>query len=552
MCNDIVDGSTVHGVANDVLCTTLDPLGGERFKGHPLWNVMASALDYTVSWREFVGRPIHINVLELRAFLREERRVAARHRSVRVLSGLDSQVALGAIVKGRSSSRALNNEMRRFLGPALGSDIYGLHMYYDTALNPADDPTRQREVRPASEEKPHWWDSVKEGCTFELEQWLRRHGAPADFVGVDLGELCGKEDVDLRPQKLVRANSVERRKSQKPRSTGPVSDERSELKPERATATCPFGPEALSILRSFKRNQFFCKDDGEPDITKAGALDLFSGRAGVARQMVKLGAPWVLTFDWKRCPSEDLLDAGLRSKIELLISSGAVLSLGAAPICSSFSVEVTPPVRSSRFPRGMPGLRRSMRLKVRQGNAHNDWLADLLTLCERHHVFWWVENPDTSWWWRQKRWRRYRDSRSSALFRLCFCRFGCRWKKATRIATNTTLGGIRMWCQCARPHSPSASWHMPREEAAVDTDSRTIPAGSLHDASCRGDNLCWLDKERPVECCSLCQNRNASCRRSSKAGAPAKKIDAAIFFRGGEYSKCSHHSNPKPSTSAVL
>lgn len=65
---------------------------------------------------------------------------------------------------------------------------------------------------------------------------------------------------------------------------------------------------------------------------------------------------------------------------------------------------------------------------------------------------WWVENPDTSWWWRQRKWRRYRDSRGPDIFRACFCRFGCRWKKPTRVATNTRLKGLRMWCTCKRPH----------------------------------------------------------------------------------------------------
>ena len=37
--------------------------------------------------------------------------------------------------------------------------------------------------------------------------------------------------------------------------------------------------------------------EGEPDFMKAGALDLFSGRGGVARQMVKLDVPWVLTLE---------------------------------------------------------------------------------------------------------------------------------------------------------------------------------------------------------------------------------------------------------------
>ena len=285
-----------------------DEVPGERIRGHPLWNLMARALDYEVLWREFVHRPTHVNILELRAYLREEKRLASRRQSVRVLSGLDSQVALGALVKGRSSSRALNNEMRRFLGPALGGDIYGLHMYYDTAYNPADDPTRSKQVRAATIAKPHWWQAVESGSNFELGQWLRRHGASDDFSGVDLGELCGDDAIDLRPQRLVRSDPLQREKHV---AHVPPSG--------REGFCCPFGDAALDVLRSFKKSQFVVKE-GEPDFTKAGALDLFSGRCGVARQMVKLGVPWVLTFDWKRCPSEDLLDPELRGKIELLFS----------------------------------------------------------------------------------------------------------------------------------------------------------------------------------------------------------------------------------------
>ena len=277
----------VHGILE-----VEDEVPGERIRGHPLWNLMARALDYEVLWREFVSRPTHINILGLRAYLREEKRLASRRQSVRVLSGLDSQVALGALVKGRSSSRALNNEMRRFLGPALGADIYSLHMYYDTAYNPADDPTRDRQVRTAATTKPPWWRAVEQGSDFELGQWLRRHGTTDDFSGVNLGELCSHDAIDLRPQRLVRndplhqeAPAVRARRSAQ--SSSPSSDE---------DCSCPFGEAALAVLRSFKKSQFVVTE-GEPDFMKAGALDLFSGRGGVARQMVKLDVPWVLTLE---------------------------------------------------------------------------------------------------------------------------------------------------------------------------------------------------------------------------------------------------------------
>ena len=55
-----------------------------------------------------------------------------------------------------------------------------------------------------------------------------------------------------------------------------------------------------------------------------------------------------------------------------MIALGCFKAMGAAPVCSSFCVAVTPPVRSSKYPRGLPDLRRSMQQKVRDGNSHSD------------------------------------------------------------------------------------------------------------------------------------------------------------------------------------
>lgn len=85
-------------------------------------------------------------------------------------------------LKGRSSSRALNSELKRLLGPALGGDIYGLHTYYDTAFNPADDPTRNQELQSPCESEPFCWEVVRERRTFEFEHWLRRDHVADDFA----------------------------------------------------------------------------------------------------------------------------------------------------------------------------------------------------------------------------------------------------------------------------------------------------------------------------------------------------------------------------------
>jgi len=99
--------------------------------------------------------------------------------------------------------------------------------------------------------------------------------------------------------------------------------------------------EAIELLSSFPEGQFVHSGD-KLCLEKRGALDLFSGKAGVARAMAKSGCPWILTVDWARSPQENLLDAGLRERLLRLITLRAFSVVGSAIICSSFSKAVTP------------------------------------------------------------------------------------------------------------------------------------------------------------------------------------------------------------------
>jgi hypothetical protein len=88
-----------------------------------------------------------------------------------------------------------------------------------------------------------------------------------------------------------------------------------------------------------------------------GVLCLFSGSKRWARSMVQKGAPWVLCFeicDSDASWSQDLLDPSVRTLIEALLLEGAITLFGAAPVCTSFSTAVTPPIRTSVYPAGAP------------------------------------------------------------------------------------------------------------------------------------------------------------------------------------------------------
>ena len=59
-----------------------------------------------------------------------------------------------------------------------------------------------------------------------------------------------------------------------------------------STAKSLLCKEAVALLESIPSSQFFFSEDFS-GFDSPGALDLFSGKCGVARQMIRLGAPWV-------------------------------------------------------------------------------------------------------------------------------------------------------------------------------------------------------------------------------------------------------------------
>ena len=438
------------------------PDPSQQYTSHPLWQVMSRGLRYEECWRKQVKKPHHINVLELRAFLTEERRLSRSYQSLRVPHGIDSQVCIGAVVKGRTSSRALNQELRRSMCWPIGSDIYNGCMYFESAHNRADAPTRHADPPPPDIDLPAWWEKSAEGDHTLLDNWLLDVGAPDESSGLPFDEVSGLDLEDLKPQSQWKKTQRRRNASSRP-------------VPERGKVACNsaeiiqvvqgvFAEEAREILQSFDAGQFLLPE-GVDCLDCKGGLDLYSGSFGVAKAMLRAGAPWILTFEIKRSFKEDLLDTALQQKILRLVELRVFGTAFAAPICSSFSVAITPPVRSSRYPRGKPGLRVSMRTKVSQGNRHSDFISEMVEAAEISDTVYGVENPDTSWLWRQRKWRRFYSTDHNDVFRLCFCRFGTAWKKPTRIATNSKLRGCKMWCRCVKPHIQLRGMHPTRRVA---------------------------------------------------------------------------------------
>ena len=86
----------------------------------------------------------HINLQEVRALRREVVGFTRGlpHPPRRVIAVNDSQVVVGAVGKGRSSSRKLNYWLRRMLPHLIAAGVTLAMLWVATTANPADAPSR--------------------------------------------------------------------------------------------------------------------------------------------------------------------------------------------------------------------------------------------------------------------------------------------------------------------------------------------------------------------------------------------------------------------------
>lgn len=91
----------------------------------------------------------HINLLELEMVKQEiVDRVNSGRGHCRVVNLCDSRVVVGCFAKGRSSSIQMNARMRACLAWSLIGDISLTNLWVDTHNNPADYPSRKRDIPP--------------------------------------------------------------------------------------------------------------------------------------------------------------------------------------------------------------------------------------------------------------------------------------------------------------------------------------------------------------------------------------------------------------------
>ena len=408
------------------------PDGEEPARAHPVWSQLAKSLQFCERTKRKVRKRTHINISELDAALAAESRHGRRKPSSRLLLGSDSQVVLGALVKGRSSSSSLNARLQRALPDVLGYNLYTCPQYVNTKENAADDPTRNRPCRAPCEPIPEWLSSALTGDFSTMDELLK--SAAADEL--TLARMPDLFDAPAQPCKLLTRRqelwheklTVQRQARLQARRTKATrtgsGGSRRGPKPVASRRGEPWLPrkklsgEAIQALEALPRNQFVLPPGAAfmDVIQRPGHLDLFSGCRGAAKALARRTGKWVLCFDLKHSSAEDLLDESNQAKLDSLLALGAFCTMTAGPVCSSFSRPVRPAVRTSSQPRGVNEMSANNAEKVAIGNAMSQWLAAFTRRCLLAELIIWIENPAMSFLWQQPEWLQLQSEFSLEFF----------------------------------------------------------------------------------------------------------------------------------------
>ena len=219
-----------------------------EYEMHPIWQEVASTQHFLPFGKPVVKKKReHINLKEISASLQAESRYGKACPGSFFINLQDSQVSLAALVKGRSSSWAINQKLRRSIPDHLGFNTRPFYGFIRSKFNPADDPTRGVAIRTPAEEEPVWWEPLGAGDFGLFDSFLEKVGARVE----DMAELPPEEellepwDFDLRSSRQAKADRGRNQKLLKRRAFAKEFDpETEETRTQSGERTGGVGAEA--------------------------------------------------------------------------------------------------------------------------------------------------------------------------------------------------------------------------------------------------------------------------------------------------------------------
>lgn len=158
------------GLETDGLETVIQipdpPYPPRKWFEDPDWiGELCNSVDFKECFRYRFSRSGHINVNESRTYKSWIKSLAKNEADSRVVGILDSRVTIGATAKGRSSSYGISRILQGNLGYVLGANLFPATLHCASQDNRADEPSRDKPVRPANRPIPSWLADLQNGKT---------------------------------------------------------------------------------------------------------------------------------------------------------------------------------------------------------------------------------------------------------------------------------------------------------------------------------------------------------------------------------------------------
>ena len=210
-------------------------------------------------------------------------------------------------------------------------------------------------------------------------------------------------------------------------------------------------------------------------------LELFCGTAGVSAQFKRAGGK-ALGIDHhlnrNRLKSAavklDLTKPWVQTMVLEEVASGRVDGVHLGPPCGTSSrarnipikkklkrqgVPSPKPLRSSRWPDGLPNLKGVNKERVAAANELYSFCRRVIEACERHNVLFTVENPTNSFMWETSFFRHLVDNHFFS--DVDACEYGSEHKKSTGFLSNFFPNRLQLKCSGSHVHKP---WTIKRSE----------------------------------------------------------------------------------------
>jgi len=431
---------------------------------------IVDALSWTTSRSWPFPRIKHVNIQETIAAKAELiDRAVAEPTAERYVNLNDSRVTVGAMAKGRSSSRHLNVHLRKCISYCIGGRKKGVNLWVGTHHNSADHPTRGRE-QPAPQPMPEWAAPYFVVDPSTVDSFSQRIRLPLQL----------KNLIDPPMQHLIHCTTK-----------GPTSFSHAQYAAIHAHAS--------TYLAHQLHQAHFAS---QPQLSRVRRFrEIFAGEANLtaafrASSNWSVDAPLEAFPEGVYRPDHDIRKTSvIRSLLyEALVSRNSHWHLGVP--CGSFCrlcVNLNAGTRTNSNPKGNGALAREI-----EGNACLSCSLRIIhALSHDPSNTWSLENPRSSFLWAMPGIKRLAHNKYTYIVDYDQCFFGLafddkpkeRIKKPSRILTNNP-GLVNLACKCTRDHTHS------QVLGGVKTNrgwrSRSALAGVYPPAFCRAFcQHCW-------------------------------------------------------------